>query len=271
MPSGIGHQFHFDADGTVVKVLNTSRTVTATLTGPQMQNCSVWRPTGVYGMDTTSVYMVFVFPQPRNLTHYSMTFTASGGTGPTLSVSYDTTDGLNGNWTQVRAPAETNKWFNGGPHTLRAIEPFGYNSVTGVQYYFSMTGHNITGFNLFGTYSRSGLGFWHPTLDEELPGNWFDYGDILRGDVINKDFRVKNFNALTANNVLVATAAPANGSSQGNIYFSDGGAFTATVNIASIASGAISSVITARYTVPSNAQQTNLENTRITATAGSWT
>ena len=262
-----GQQFHFDTDGTVGQVISSGRSYISTISNTDLRIISSWQNTP-YQQTSSGTYPNYVFPQPRDVVAFSFSWFS---TVPSVWISYDTVDGLNGTWSQVRTTTEMNKWLSTSMSvaTLRNTEPFVYNAIRGIELRAAGT-LNIYAFNLFGSYSPVGLRFWHATEDREMDGDNLDFGDLARNNSYTKQFRIKNLNTLTANNVLIAAAAPNAGSTLAGMEFSDGGAYAVSQTITSIAPSAISSVITARRTVASNATENQLGNCRITAIEGSW-
>lgn len=261
-----GQQFHFDSDGTIGQLISPGRGFNASLSNAELRTLMSWQ-IGPYTNSANGLYQNFLFPQPRNLVAFSC---AHAVTTPALWISYDTTDGMNGIWQQVRTTTEMNKWFYTiSTTTLRTTEPFVYNAVRGIEYRAAGQLY-LYSLNFFGDYTPIGLRFWHATEDREMDGDNLDFGDIIRSNSYTRQFRIKNFNTLTANNVLVTASSPNAGSTLAGMEFSDGGTYATSQTITSIAPSAISSVITARRTVASNATENQIGNCRITATEGSW-
>ena len=272
-----GQQFHFDVDGTVGQLLASNRSYTSTISSASLSLLTNWAGGGTYSNYQITQYFNLYFPQARDLSAFSMMWNWSGRAPTSFGfwVSYDTTDGINGTWTQIRTAAELEVWRGITTRQLRSVEPFSFAAVRGFELRVAMnSGQNDTfllyALNLFGDYSPAGLRFWHATEDREMDGNNLDFGDVSRNNSYTREFRIKNLNTLTANNVLIAAAAPNSGSTLAGMEFSDGGAYAVSQTISSIAPSAISSVITARRTVASNATENQIGNCRITATEGSW-
>lgn len=264
-----GKQFMFDLDGTVGMYQNSSKGLVSWLSQAQLQNvCTMHNSQGYSVANTT--YMTFVFPEPRNITHFSMSHNISNN-AITMRVSYDSVDGVGGTWVVARNPADLVKW--GSPVSVpgqRAVESFAYNNVRALDIYTTV---NTTYYslNLFGSYASAGLELWHPTLDIPLSVPDLDFEDVQRGNIYTKALRVKNHSSLTANNVAITTAtSPVYETLYNNITYSDGGAYANSINIGAIAPSAISGVINIRRTVPANAPQPTVSHARVLATAGSW-
>lgn len=119
---------------------------------------------------------------------------------------------------------------------------------------------------------------WRPTLDELLDDNnsadgaFFDWGDVQRNTTSDKSFRVKNESAtLTANGVVVSqqTLTDTTPAVNSMFTFSDGGAFATSIEIGSLAPGALNPVITKRFTRPNDAVL-SLWASRTVANPTSW-
>lgn len=286
----IGGQFHFDTDGTYGQVLSSSRVQTSVLTPTQLKNFSDWSLIGSTGYSESipqsssrTIYINFLFPELRDINNYSMNWTHTtyiNSTTGLLRYSSDTTTGLDGTWTTFDDNTAVQGWKNTNQSGLWTPSTVNLTGVKGIelQMYFA-TGPTVTTsyiyfycLNVFGAYTPTGLEFWHATNDLPMNGNNFNFGDTSRGGIYPVTFRVKNHSAtLTANDVIVTAQTPSIGDLQSGITFSDGGAYSSSITIPSIAPGAISPVITARRTVAGGAPQNSLNTTRITATETSWT
>jgi hypothetical protein len=129
--------------------------------------------------------------------------------------------------------------------------------------------------HLYGEYAVdvTRLAIWHPTLDEEHSGAYFDWGDVPRGTTSTRQFRVKNLDdALTANSVGVTVEAltDTTPSVPGQHSLSaDGSTFLPSLNIGALGPGEVSDVLHVMRTTPADADM-GLWALRIVALAGSW-
>lgn len=101
------------------------------------------------------------------------------------------------------------------------------------------------------------LRFWDPSVNSEVDGAFFDWGDTQRSTVSTKTFRIHNPSSLTAQDVTLSCEAltdttPDNVSQ--HTFSDDGTNFSSTLNIGNLAPGATSGVLTVKREVPSNAQ-----------------
>lgn len=127
----------------------------------------------------------------------------------------------------------------------------------------------VRGWHLYGYPSTPALQLVEAGVDTPLGGAHFDLGDILAGSTHDRTFRVKNAHgSLTANDITVSASSLTFTMASG-ITFSDGGAFAATLAIASLAPGAISNVITMRRTVAASGEG-GLKAARLLATPLTW-
>lgn len=211
-------------------------------------------------------YFGFVFPEPRDIDGYWIngTIGAISSQGGTVEVSANTTNGLDGTWTNI------------GPNTLRdsqlAAKPTFRTAITsttqlamrGIRFrHATSTGTaGVTNFHVYGEpvpgANPNRLELWHPTLNEKLPPAYLDFGDTPRSSSEDRAFRVKNLSGTqTAGQARVAMDVLTDGApsvpAQHTLSYG-GGSFLAQVNIGDLAPGAISGPVTIRRITPSNAQ-----------------
>ena len=103
--------------------------------------------------------------------------------------------------------------------------------------------------------------------------SWFDGGDVPRSSSADKTFRIKNLSATyTANDVdlYVQALTPGSPSAAGMYTLSDDTVtFQPTLNISTLAPGAISSVFTLRRVTPSDAPISTW-SARLAADVNEW-
>ena len=273
-----GQQFHFDVDGTLGFIFNGSHIQTGTLNTAQLGILSDWNISTnimVYPSNS-SAYVTLVFPQTRNIVSISSRLAqVSSFNNSMVRVSYDTTNGQDGSWTQVVSHAEQTDTINCTQTFLRTgIKALPLTAVKGIEFYAAVTGASTSGIsnvNLFGTYTPLGLQFWDPVLDIPMLGNHLNFDIVDKGSFYDKQFRIKNHSSQTANTVIITASTPEIGELYEGTSFSDGGSFGASVSITSIAPGAISPAITVRRTVSPGEADNTFGTARVTATATSWT
>lgn len=270
----------YDRDGSAGFTINAAGTLAA-LTTPNLVTLndesvsSLSLPGG-----GNSNYVGVVFPQVRDIT--GVLYSASPHDTSEVQTSTDTTNGQDGTWTSRGNASRINhSTSNGNQGTitqgaLRSPTAVSWAGVKGVRLLVT------TGFGKFAQVlhvygdpvSTDRLRLWHPTLDQEVGGAYFDWGDVIRNGVaLTRTFRVKNGRALQGNSILLSMEALTDGSpttvSQ-HAFAPDGVTFTSTLNIGALAAGAISSVVTLRRITPTNAPL-GAWMARINAVAASWT
>jgi hypothetical protein len=192
-----------------------------------------------------------------------------------VEVSPNTTSGLDGTWTQVGPNPFPSP--SGSPVNQRSsIQSVAANGVKGVRvtqtggpfYPMAQTLH------LYGTPSSAPdrLRIWHPTLDQEVGGAYFDWGNVPRGAVLQRQFRVKNGRSLTAQGVSVSVEALTEASPPVVPMYAfslDGTTWSPNLALGNLGPGATSAVVTVRLACDP-AAQLGLWAQRIVATATGW-
>lgn len=305
-----GIRFAYDTDGTLIRYKNPDTTfkeiTNASIINDESATANTttdliefWRA-GQNGQNIQTVgpnslgFATFIFPQLRNLAGYYAMFwsqsVSNTGQFRALQWSANTTDGSDGTWTEI-ASAFSGDFLNSSsipsgtviPNYRTRITPLSLTGVKGLRFGMSRDNtnfdtrdaHGFAAFHLYGSIpgSTGGVRMWHPTLDQEVSGAHFDFGDIPQGSITTKQFRVKNSHAtLAATNTVIAVAANNLSDAlmaQGMSLSLDNTTFGSTVTIASIASGAISPIIYVRRTVGPSEPST-ARSARITAIPGSF-
>jgi hypothetical protein len=194
-----------------------------------------------------------------------------------VEVSTDTTDLLDGTW--ATAVPNYSVPFSYSPSILtkyrNSIEQVDFSEVIGVRVNSSISSsggaHSLWALHIYVAEQMGFLKLWHPTLDQPLGHDWFQWGTMYAGEADTREFRVKNIRGMTANAVSVDASALTNTSSVSHHTFSiGGGAYARPLNIGNLGAGNISPVITCRYAPPETATVTSYALT-ISAAAGSWT
>lgn len=220
-----------------------------------------------------------LFPEARNISGWSIGcyMSSSSITLSNLEISTDATSLSTGTWNlMLSGTFHATSIFTAGSINyvaMRQPSAVSWSNVVGIRWQGVTGGSGVAlylaGFHLWGTCTRPGLEFIDATNPTAMNGKNFDFGDALQGSVITRTFRIRNNNALTANSVVVGTPGIGNGAIVGTVSFSDGGAYTSSLDIGNLAPGAISSVLSIRHTVAGNASLAP-SGTRVTAIAGSW-
>jgi hypothetical protein len=222
--------------------------------------------------------LVFIFPESRDLDAFLSIRGGYGPNGMTVSVSSNTTNGLDGTWTTISTAMPLGVVVK--PSYRTAIVSTTALGIKAVKFGAIASGANDwvpTALHLFGEpvpgANPNRLELWHPTLDEKLPPAYFDWGDVPRSSSADRTFRVKNLSSsMTAGAVRVAmeslTDTTPSVPAQHTISYG-GGSFLAQVNIGDLAPGAISGVVTLRRVTPSNAVL-SLWSFRVFAESTAW-
>jgi hypothetical protein len=197
-----------------------------------------------------------------------------------IETSPDSTSGLDGTWTSHVQAASSHFGVATQPGYRTNIYSSAFTGKKAFRIRAGTSGGggtvDLASIHLYGKPSTGETRFLilTDTSDVEVGGAYFDFGDDPRsGPDEDRVFRVKNAHpTLTADTITVSfnVLVDKSPSFADDYTFSDGGAFGATVNIASLAPGASSGDITVRRTTPLTAQL-GLETGFILAAAASWT
>ena len=275
-----GTQFFFINANLVISQMSSAQV--ATMTNDSIDNVA---PAGTISDASRREYMVAIFPEKRDLKGWyaaiaTLNDAAIKTADPTRSrveVSTNTTNGIDGTWTEIGSLV-TPQPFEMVPAyrtDIKAVNALGIKAVRFVV--FKNWGLNVGAIHLYGTISAGEnpqrLAIWHPTQDQQIPGAWFDWGNVPRGSSADKQFRVKNMHgSLSAQNITLGLDAltDANPSTPAqHLISSDGSTFAGSATLGSLAPGAISGIYTLRRVTPTNAQL-GLWTLRLTAEAQSW-
>ena len=286
-PDVPGPRMAYDRDGTVVTNSARPSGTTSVLTPAQVSvmNNEDANEYVIWNTSDGTNLMAWLFPELRDVVGYRL----QGGReyvniGP-LETSVDTTNGLDGAWTLVNSSSTWVRSTNANPvvnkEDLRSnILPVNIVGTKAIRFTVGTFGTRFfSAVHLYGKPSAGQnpdrLQIWHPTLNQEVGGAHFDWGDAARATSADRTFRIKNNSAtLTANTVIVSTEAPTDTTpsvpAQHSLEKVSAPGFTATVQIPSLAPGAISEIITVRRVTPSNAAVA-LWWARMLASAATWT
>lgn len=263
----------YDRDGTVMMELSSSYLYIQTYSQAVKESLNSERNGGVSNV----ACFAFIFPEQRDISGYLVTHTNGGSR--LFQSSNDTTNGEDGTWT-----TEFN-YTQSGSSTVSQRNEIQTASVTNVKAIRFQTGNGGWDWgylHLYGRISSAGgdrLRMWHPTLDEPLDDNnstdasHLDWGDITQGTTEDRTFRIKNNSAtLTANSIIISNEVLSNTSPalESQVSYSNGGAFTDSLNIGNLGPGTISPIITVRRSTSLNASLA-IWTMRTVAEAGSWT
>lgn len=280
-----GHRMAYDADGsggTLVN-FNTSGVTQFTLAQLQAMNDEDSDSVTLSSAQGESKASCIIFPELRDVVGYCYIggTTGSGSSIGNMEWSADTTNGLDGTWTSV---GTWNRATSTNLEYLRNdITSLSITGAKGVRFRFATGGSGgqsftILNLHLYGHPTASGdrLRLWHPTLDQEITGAYFDFGNVYQGQTITPvQFRVKNTSAtLTASTITVSREVPTDGGTQTTLdalqLSDDNVTYGNTTSIASLAPGAISAIRYLKY-APNSSASLGLRWARIKASAATWT
>lgn len=246
----------------------------------------------------STLYMSLFFPRKMDISGFFGSFSGYN-TGNPYNFVYNTGDAstpLDGTWTAWPSqPSYGNGYRSAAglwlgdqvgyiaaasPYYRTEIKSLSLTGVKAIRWNQSYGGYGssyvISTLHVYGRPSAgtdtTRLEIWHPTLDQRIPGAYFDWGNVSRGDTVTKQFRVKNISDTLMANTITVSANPSTDSSpsfSGMHTFSTGGSYEATASISSLSPQQISSIITLRLTVPSNGSL-GIWAMRISAEASSW-
>lgn len=285
LPNVPGVRIPYHRDGTLIKKVNTNGSSAWSQTSSWAAVSSgdaiemndgdttgvAWYSTGTGGV---GALWALVFPQSITWLGHNVLFTntASYVPGGGLYWSSDTIDGTDGIWTYEAMNASSQLTSN----SFRSISNVNIPNVKGIRlggYNNTSNGESCTliELQLYGQWAPATLAAWHPTLDQQIDGHELDFGDVLLGNVYNKQFRIKNGHTLTANNVTVSCTAGTAEFISGLSFSLDGSTYTSSVTISSIAPGAISGTVYVRRTVSAGQTANILALAPIDFIATTWT
>jgi hypothetical protein len=265
------HRMAYDRDGTIGFQIDLDTNTVAQLSTAELQTINNEAMDWVSARNHAShaSYTGLIFPEHRDITAYFLA-NNGGAIANDLRTSPDTTTGLDGTWTS-RIPSYIPTQTIVSPGYRNAIQVVSWTGIKALRFTAGAFFDNdsIYALHLYGNISTGEtpdrLRLWHPTLDQEVDGDYFNWNDIQRGSSGTKQFRVKNNSStLTASAITVAVEALTDTSptvvGQHSLDIS---------SIASLAPGVISSVITLTRTTPLNAIL-SIWAARVVAAAGSW-
>jgi hypothetical protein len=267
------HRIAYDRNGTVAFVADENFTGIIgqlTLADLQAMNNESSDQPALHGASSYWRGYIFLFPQAYDISG-AVAWVSYAYSASLFQVSTDTTNGIDGTWTNITKFA-----VSGDVSFLRThITAEASNGIIGLRFaVHSGSGASLYAFHLYGTPSTpNNLKLWDAALDQRVGPALFDFGDVPQSSTHTKIFRVKNLNATqTAYSVAlsVETLTDATPSFAAEHTLStDGTTFTPTVNVGDLAPGAISDTVTLQQALPANAAL-SLWWARVNADADHW-
>ena len=272
-PDVPGPRMAYHLDGSSVWTLNSTYTLVSSEVTPL--ECSKLNSENL-GEVFEGRALCLIFPELRNLSGISMA--GPGGGFAEVQWSADTTNGVDGVWS-FAAPGSAAQG-NTKTDLREQIYSLGLTGVkairtrtTGYSWIQNWTVLHVYGQIIDGQLDQR-LKLWHPTLDVELDGAYFDWGDVSRGTAETRTFRVKNFSTVMtagAINVSLSHLTDATPTLTGQSALSSASSPTqeASKAIGSLAPGVISEVLTLHRST-SNTAALSLWWSLITAAPATW-
>lgn len=268
----------YDRDGSVGVGINNTGVATQ-LSGTMLQGLNA-ESESVVTLSTGAWRFAIVFPTPLDLKAFFLSLGNSNTV--TIETSHDTTNGLDGTWSQQVSGAT---YFRDVKPNYRILSfltslPAGTanQNLKGIRVVGTAT-LSVRTLHVYGdaasTATPDRIAAWHPTLDQPLPPTHFDWGNVPRSSSDDQDFRLKNLSGdLIAEDIEVYIEAltPGVPSVAGMHTISDNGGstFLTSITIPDLDPGEISDVLTLRRVVPDNAQ-VSVWSARVAADVGTWT
>lgn len=267
----------YHLDGSVVKIINASSGVIKSFTADEMKELNDTDYTLITFSNGVHYCVVF-FPELRDITALFVVPKQELYEGPikNLQGSVDSTNGLDGTWTDATVP-------NGYPVVTRLFDDWrkGIKTCTG------LSGVKAIRFRGDSTYGFQGLYilhlYGHKTTDQTPNDILFldaqnsdaeftqplDFGDRPAGTSYIRQIKVQNSSAtLAANNVIVTVEDTAD---IVRVSDSAAGPWVLTQTIATLAAGAKSAVIYVKCEPPAPPTPLGPMRAPIKVTVGSWT
>lgn len=279
-----GPRIMYDIDGTAVYWAVDSGGVGGVVTALSGASLTAMNNESedTYPAPTSSNWsLIMIFPVAMDIIayHYSARsgWSVSGYGPSSLERSNDTTNGIDGTWTNVTSTIVGNSSSQVSPTYRNSITSLSIANVKAIRFRGVTQYQHFRTLHLYGAPTATTndiLAFWDPVSDQALGGAALDFGDVPQTNTSTKTFRIKNMSAtLTANTISISDSAPTDFSPSvppQYEYSLDGINYSQAVNISSLIPGEISQVVTMRKTTPSNAAL-GLHALRVTAQASSWT
>lgn len=282
-PDVPGHRMAYDRDGSIGFTMANGVVTQKSSSDLQLTNREASGNAGLsVGQAAFTMYYGVLFPEPRDI--QGLAWQANPNDSSTIQTSTNTTNGLDGTWTDRGTVGRLNHTAANGssnvaylPGIRSNIASVSYSGIKGIRLALGTNYHKwVQVLHIYGSPSTGEapdrLRIWHPTLAQEIGGAYFDWGDVARSTSADRDFRIYNPSALTAQGVTLTSEALTDSSPSlpGQHTFSyDGGAFASSVNIGDIAPGGVSGVMTLRRNISSGAAL-GLWTFRIVAAAASY-
>jgi hypothetical protein len=271
----------YHLDGTVVKVIGPTGGVLKTLSDAEMLELNDEDLTAVTTPQENNEYIVFFFPEKRDISGLYAQFSVFyPGTPTGLQGSADSTNGLDGTWASATMPSGYNAVsadIDGWRKAIAPVEDMDNINVLRLQNNGNYPGMTKTfdGVYILHLYGKKHSGetaddilFLDAENSDAEFGTPLDFGDRPAGTSVIRQIKLKNNSStLTASSMEVEVEDPADII---RVSLSSGGPWTTTVSIASIAAGAKSAIVYVKCETPAPPTPLGPDRAPIKATVGSW-
>lgn len=265
-PSAPSYRMALDKDGSTLVTIAPNNVITqrsaANLTAMSNEsddNLGTW-------LGGVGHSVAVIFPEKRDLLGYFVA--CSRNNGLTLWVSTNTTNGLDGTWTQfaTRSATGDDPVVPGYRTSIVSTSQLGIKAFKLTHVNGGWSEFDVRAIHLYGVLSAgenpNRLEIWHPTDDVRASSAYFDFAETPRNSQMTLLSRVKNLSPTqTATGVTlstdVLTDATPSLSTQYQVSL-DGVTYSNSISLGNIAPGAMSPVFRVR------------RNTSATAALGLW-
>lgn len=258
---------NFDAWGAIIGVANISSSDPADRVLLNNEANDMWQYLAKpYGVWEAVAYRV-MFPEPYTISgvfasffdnepftadHYIATRNATTGTWTSRRNNFSWSNTLTADW--------NDSIYSFGP--IANVDAVAVTALT-------TDALGCQGIHLYGSPDdkTQKLRLWHPTLDQEY-ADQINFGTMNPEDVVTQQFRIKNTATVTAPAVVVSASDLTGDMADGIDLSTDDSTYTPTLNLGSLAPGAVTPVLYVRRTVATGAAFT--EQAGILTAVGGW-
>lgn len=274
LPAAPGRRIAYDVDGTVMAqkadpglLANMSGSDISTIKNEASDAISAQNSWG-WG-STDAGWVIAVFPEPMDLDGTFISYDASNGGLGNLEGSDDTTDGIDGTWTEILADVVENLLSS---DYRTDISEFTETGLTGLRWRITQNwpGERIRNWHIYGSPSTGADPDRLIILDPiDEPTVVHDWGDQGQGQLTKQQFAIKNTSAtLTAEDITIAVEAFTGASAAWYEFSIDDSVYTASLGIGDLVAGA-NTTFWLRQDIPQGADLSQ-QAARIYAEASSW-
>lgn len=253
-PDVPGPRMAYDRDGTAV-VSHDGVSALTILSNAEVAALNNELSDTVYALPAGDTFICFVFPQLRDLRGWGAGFGGAGTYTPQYSAN--TTNGIDGTWTNLASAISNTAFGPAGPLHRTAISAVTHNGIIAVRFSIAGLGgdRNVYGVHLYGSIASGATPdrlVFQDRLGNPLTGAFFDWGDVPQGSSADKLFAVKNISSTkTATSTTVSVEALTDTTpsvASEHLLSTDDTNFFASVTIATLAPGQTQNLAIRRVT-----------------------